>query len=138
MPVTDIRQFFSKPYNWLLICSLILVAWPFSGGNVALHVADTYFVMSAAYFFIPIGLLILVLWLLYRITDRLMFSKILSYTSIGLVYCFFSVLFWVWLADSTRSLVSTELAMVSAVYILLAAQLVFIFNLLLGVIKGKR
>ncbi|WP_295129198.1 hypothetical protein [uncultured Chitinophaga sp.] len=138
MPLNSIRKFFSKPYNWLLICSLILVAWPFSGNNVAVHFADTYFVLSAGYFFIPIAILIIVLWLMYRLTNRLMFSKILSYASIFMVFCFFGILFSVWLVDSMRILINPELAVLFSIYLLLAAQLVFILNLLLGVIKGKR
>ena len=101
MSVTTIRKFFSKPYNWLLLCSLMLIAWPLGGRDIAIQVAGTYFVMAASYFFIPIALLIIVLWLMYRLTDRLMFSKQLSYASILLVCCFFGLLFCVWLADHT-------------------------------------
>ena len=71
------RKFRERPYNLLLLSAiLILIASFFSfEQTLDIHLHDTYFVITLRQIFRYATIALLVLWVLYKLTNRSKFSK---------------------------------------------------------------
>lgn len=135
------RNFFSKPHNWLLLPALIvLLTAVFDQRSVDLQIADTYFIMPSYYLYIPVAFFFIIAWLLYRTTDQYLYSKALSWVTIGMMLLSFALICLLRLLPQPEAQEAAYLTIIGiAVGTLpLLAQLVFIANILLGVIKKQR
>ena len=151
-------KFKAKPYNFLLITGLIffISSFFFKGENnvIDIHLHDTYFIIAHTHIFWLIGLISIISWILYLITNRLMYSKkliwihtiitILTLTLIGLALCFIE-----YKKDTPRRYSdfsnfnfpfyeTTEKAFGVILFILLCGQIFYIANFILGLIKSLR
>ena len=71
-----------RPYHLALIMAgiLLLAGLVLRKQSVDLHFHDTYFVLSSALFiFIPLSIFFIILWLLYHLSQALLFSKLLTW-----------------------------------------------------------
>jgi heme/copper-type cytochrome/quinol oxidase subunit 1 len=75
-----IRQ---RPYSLLLLKGLVFVVTSFfllkSGNEVDIHFHDTYYVIGHAHVFRLLATLALVLWTLYLLTFKMLYSKMLTW-----------------------------------------------------------
>jgi hypothetical protein len=82
-----------KPYNLLLLTAIFSFIAGLSQMNVLIdiHLHDTFFVLPLAYFIWSFSLILIILWLLYRATEKILFSKKLSFVHIisTIVCCLF-------------------------------------------------
>lgn len=67
----------SRPYNLLLIATIILLCASLLVLNETLdiHLHDTYYIIPTAYAFWGIVLFLILLWVVYMVTNRWLFSK---------------------------------------------------------------
>ncbi len=146
-----------KPYNLLLLTGFILVLISFfvlkQNNTVDIHLHDTYFVVAYTHIFWLLASIALVLWKVYLLTKKLLYSTSLIWVHVVitiLTLLLFAVTFF-WddgfVNPATRryydysnwnSLTHTSgVAKVSAITIrvLIFVQLVFIINFISGLIK---
>lgn len=86
-------QINQKPFNLLLLTAILSFLAGLSQINVLIdiHLHDTFFVLPLAYFIWSFSLILIILWLLYRATEKMLFSKKLSFVHIisTIVCCLF-------------------------------------------------
>ena len=75
-----------KPYNLLLLTGLIFVLTSFfvlnQNNSVDIHLYDTFFVIAHTHFFWLLASLSLFVWTLYLLTNKILFSKALTWTHV--------------------------------------------------------
>lgn len=71
----------ARPYQLLLFAAaILLMAAPFMGGyTIDMHLYDTYYVIAGTHVFMAMAVLLLLLWLIYLLTHRLLFSRWLAW-----------------------------------------------------------
>jgi cytochrome c oxidase subunit 1 len=152
-------DFRKRPYHLLLLTALIILMASFFASNETLdiHLHDTYFIIALTNLFAGISVLLLILWLLYLFTSRLLFSNMLTWihilsTTIAflllVVFSFYSNYYYEGLAGMPRRYpdydhwrqLSSYNHLTTAVYIIFLViclgVLVFVVNLFVGVIKA--
>lgn len=80
-------NFKRRPYHLLLLTAILFFIATFFVNNQALdmHLHDTYFIISLPHLFWLIIILLLIFWMLYLFTKRILFSKVLTWTHIVLL-----------------------------------------------------
>ena len=71
---------FSKPYNLFLpAATLFFILYIFNTtSHFYIHLRDTYYVISSKHFILLPAIIMLLFWLLYVLTSKILFSKVLS------------------------------------------------------------
>ncbi|MEO8769891.1 MAG: hypothetical protein ABI402_07395 [Ferruginibacter sp.] len=74
----------NKPYTTLLIlaCIFLLLSFFMTRQSLDIHLHDTYFIIGFKHIFWFFTLLTLVIWIMYKITNHFLFSKILTWIHI--------------------------------------------------------
>jgi len=153
-------KFKEKPYNLLLLTAILLfIAGLFSGNfpiDILLH--DTYFVLPITYLLWFPSLVLAFFWLLYLLTKRFLFSKVLTWTHIILtitcsvfihVIPYLSAYSSAGLAGAPRRYYDNGIFNKYKVFsnmntiilltflILVLGQLIYFINLIIGIYKRK-
>lgn len=143
-------QLVTKPYHLLGVTALLILilSFFFANQSLDLHVHATYFVLTASAFFKIMAVFLFVSWLLYRVTRKLLFSRMLSWTHISttLLATFVIVamvirFIRIFKERNHDSLVSfrqsqnTNQIIVTAASIFIVVQLLFVTNIVAGLIK---
>src|SRR4051812_21890293 len=70
-----------RPYNLFPIASIIVLisSFPAFGTTVDIYLHDTYFIFASADLLWGITGLLLILWTVYLLTQRFLFSKVLTW-----------------------------------------------------------
>lgn len=138
------------PYRLLVFTSLMLafISMLFSGETVDIHLHDTYYIISIAQIFKVLSFLLLLLWLLYKLTSKLLLSRLLSRAHIILTIITLVLItvipFWYGMIY-TRGKVAGRLnyeqfniansAITLLILVLVAEQIIFFTNLFGGLLK---
>jgi len=153
-------KFKERPYNLLLLTAILLfIAGLFSGNfpiDILLH--DTYFVLPITYLLWFPSFVLAFFWLLYLLTKRFLFSKVLMWTHITLtIICsvfihvipYLSVYSSAGLAGAPRRYYDNDISNKYRVFnnmntiilltliVLLLGQLIYFVNLIIGFYKRK-
>jgi heme/copper-type cytochrome/quinol oxidase subunit 1 len=88
-------NFKERPYNLIIFTAFVVLAASFFAFNqtVDIHLHDTYFVITLTHLLWAISTLLLILWTLYILLHRLLFSRFLMW--INIVLTIMGVLFLV-------------------------------------------
>lgn len=132
-------------YHLLFITAVLLILLSLfiaETNTLDLHLADTYLVLSGVLILRTLALFLLLLWLLYRFTQNFLFSHILSglhiVVTLAAAVCVTFFLFY-YAAYARKDIVTrgTSLRLILPLFIIstLLSQLLYIINLLLGVIR---
>ena len=138
---------FSKPYVLLLITAVVLLLLSIfpNDRTIDIHLHDTVFIIAGSHIYGALGILLLFFWFTYSFIYKILFSKILVWIHIISTILFFIFLVIIPFAESSNmprnhhaffyflSRIATGFSIV-AVF----AQLVFLFNILAGLVKNKR
>jgi cytochrome c oxidase subunit 1 len=146
-----------KPYNLLLWTGLILVLTSFfilkQNNSVDIHLHDTYFVIAHTHVFWLLAMLALFVWTLYLLTNRILYSKALTWThvivTILTLLLFALTLFFgdsfmnptprryydysIW--NSFDNYTTFTKAIGITIFVLLLGQFIFVINLIAGLFK---
>jgi hypothetical protein len=136
-------------YNSILIMALGLVLLSFLVPlqTIDLHFHDTYLVMSPLYFYLPIAVLLIVIWLFHYWTAKMVWSNTLSWLHIVLTLVTMVVIcilpFSINLLDTSipwndfASFSEKQYFFGISILAFIIAQLVFAINLVVGLVKKK-
>jgi heme/copper-type cytochrome/quinol oxidase subunit 1 len=72
-------------YHLLLLTGLLLVVTSFllnQNRTIDIHVHDTYYVITQGHFFIFLAIIVWVLWILYMVTNKVLYSKSLTWVHV--------------------------------------------------------
>ncbi|MEO7313717.1 MAG: hypothetical protein ABIW47_00920 [Ginsengibacter sp.] len=71
-----------RPYHLLLLTAILILIASFFALNKSLdiHLHDTYFIIALPHIFRGTTIMLLVLWMLYLLTQSILFSKILTWS----------------------------------------------------------
>ena len=71
------RRLTHEPYSLFFLTGIVLFILSFFmwGQSLDLHIHDTYFVIAANYFIWTIALIFFLAWGLYKLTDRILWTK---------------------------------------------------------------
>lgn len=149
-------QLKQSPYHLLLLTGLVLVLTSFfinQNRTIDIHVNDTYYVITQGHVFIFSAFIISVLWALYLVTRKILYSKSLTWihiivTLVTLLFLFFLLNFGsnILNPSSRRYLDANNRTTFNMheqytrwnVYIMIAlifGQVTFILNLIIGIVK---
>jgi hypothetical protein len=150
---TIIRRRFKLPQDLLLLTAvLLLISSFFLGDNVIdIHLHDTLFVISTSYFTRGVAIIILFVWILYKLTNRFLWKSYLSWihvlTTIFIVVLFVTAEFWhpIILPPIKREFSSWQTLQedqnramkvyLPIIILFVGGQLTYIVNLLTGFVK---
>lgn len=146
-------QIVSRPFQLLLAFAILLILSSFLAGRGTLdiHLSDTYYVLDGVFIIRAMAMLLLLDWLLYRVTYKFLFSRALTWFHV-LITIALVVIVVVFLFSEGRphprryfDYNYTDISDVSGknvinfipgfIILLLLAQLLYIINLLLGVLR---
>ena len=145
-----------KPYDLFLVTALGLFVSSFFSFSQTLdiHLHDTYYVISANYFFWTFALIFFVGWAIYKLTNRFLLTKYLTWVHIILTLIVLAILMTITLwhdliippikneavsfATLTKESRLQTIIALSITTIFIAGQIAYIINLLGGLIKRKR
>jgi heme/copper-type cytochrome/quinol oxidase subunit 1 len=145
-----------SPYHLLLLTGLVLVLISFfldQSKTVDIHVHDTYYVIAQGHVFIFFAFIVLVLWFLYLLTKKFLYSKSLTWTHV--IITLFPLLFLLFLLNFGSDIINPrprcyldysnwnkfnaynrDMRWISYITIaLLLGQIIFIVNLIIGIVK---
>jgi hypothetical protein len=148
-----------RPYYLLLFTALafifisLFVANNTNGVDIQFH--DTYYILALTHFFWLLAIIALLVWTLYLLTNRILFSKVLTWTHVILTIFtlafFASPLFFAgslgksatphfydynsWHSLTTNSTFTNAIAI--AILVLLSGQIIFIINVIAGLFKRQ-
>jgi heme/copper-type cytochrome/quinol oxidase subunit 1 len=149
-----------RPYNLLLLTGLVLLLASFfvlnKNNATAIDLHDTYFVIAHIHSFQLLALVVLIIWTLYLLSNKILYSKVLTWihtiiTAVMLILFAIAVCFSDFLIDSTtqrhsdytnRSSYNTYETYNTVIAIILSmlffGQTIFIINLIAGLFKWKK
>ncbi len=132
-------------YNILFVTAILLILLSLfiaETNTLDLHLTDTYLVLSGVLILRALALFLILLWLLYRFTQNILFSRILTglhivVTLVTTVCVTFFLFYYGAYARGHIETRGTPLRLTLPLFIIsaLLSQLLYIINLLLGVIR---
>ena len=135
-----------KPYSLLIITAiLLLIAALFStNSTVNIHVHATYLMIPLPFFASMPSMLLAILWLLYVLTKKYLYSKKLSWIHvlISIIASLFVIVLpyvatYIYAEPEHYKIFSTLTEnILTALVILIIAQLLYFVNLCIGLSKG--
>jgi hypothetical protein len=86
--------FIYRPYNFFLLTSALLLLGSvfIPGQTLDMHLHDTYYVFPAVYLFWTIALAFLLAWTVYKLTNRFLLTKFLTWFHIVTTLIFLIIL----------------------------------------------
>jgi cytochrome c oxidase subunit I len=150
-----LKKILLKPHHYLLIYAIGLLLFSFTNPSsnkaIDIHLHDTYFVIAFQHIFYALSLFLIFLWVLYHLLNRYFFSKALSSIHIiGTLACVVTFIilhfssinnmpsrfidFSQW--ESFREYNTTAKWYQYGTLSFIILQILFLFNLILGVIKS--
>jgi len=145
----------SRPYHLLLFAGILFVLLSFFTGQndtTDIHLHDTYLVIGHAQILWFFAFLALLIWFIYTIINRFLYSRTLAWIHIVITLIALSLLAWTVLfkfnamagaprryEDWSAFDAYTKFNQVITTFVLIAmfAQLLFLLNFLIGVFKSK-
>lgn len=146
-----------KPFHLFLITGIIFLLISFfilkDNNVIDIHIHDTYFVIASEYLFGLLAILSLFFWLLYLVTNKMLFSKALMWAHVMITlsgFIIFASDLYLGTAFSNlkprryydlSSSVSfgyfhqSSKVLSTALIVLLFGQLIFLINLITGLFK---
>jgi cytochrome c oxidase subunit I len=144
-------NFFSRPYHLLVVAGvLFLPALVFTGNRTMdIHLHDTYYIISPLFLFLSAAVILLLLWGVYRLLDRFLLSKFLTWlhtiitvfaavlllVNVFQIYSFSNSGFSSW--TSFNQIQNTNQLLVFALLVSGIAQLLFVINIVGGILKMR-
>jgi heme/copper-type cytochrome/quinol oxidase subunit 1 len=145
-------QLSSKPYHLLGLFGLLVFLFSFfsnNSGTVDLHIHDTVFIISIPHILKALAMVLLFFWLIYNFTIKILFSKAITW-----IHIIGTLLFTFYIAALNYNIQNTNVTDRSGwttfeqisdvnfivsilILIFLICQLLFIFNIIAGLIKSK-
>ena len=141
---------FLKPYNFLVVFAIIIffISFFLTQDTVDFHLHDTMYVMSLPHIFWLLAILILFFALVYKLTNRFLLSKYLSWIHIilTLLSLLAILLYPIWAYRSHSTFIDGSFERFIAMNRLLSwfaglfafAQLLLLINIIAGLIKLQR
>lgn len=73
-----------RPYNLILLTAIVILITSFFASDevIDFHFHDTYFILPSAYLFLATTGWLLLFWILYMLTHRFLFSKVLTWAHV--------------------------------------------------------
>lgn len=157
--LTFLQKLRTKPHNLLLFACAVLILLSFvekENNSFDFHLHDTYFVVGAFFFHWLLAIVTWVLWLLYIPIKKCLYSATLTWVhviaSVSVILLFGFILshpptpaahhFVDYsrrdLFDRPNNLTGLAKTLIILILVLLLAQLVFITNIVWGLIKRKK
>ena len=146
--------FIDRPYDFFLLTSaLLLLGSVFMlGQTLDVHLHDTYYVFPAVYLFWTIALAFLLAWTVYKLTNRFLLTKILTWFHVVTTLIFLIILMTanLWRDNpipangepldfekffESRQKTNTIVAAISILF--LAGQIGYFINLLAGLFRRR-
>jgi heme/copper-type cytochrome/quinol oxidase subunit 1 len=148
-----------KPYSLLLWTGLFLVLTSFfilkQNNSVDIHLHDTYFVIAHTHVFWLLAIVALIVWILYLLTNKILYSKALTWTHIIITMltlllfalnlffdnCFINPVprryydYSNW--NSFNNYTTLTKAIGISIFVLLLGQFIFVINFIMGLFKRK-
>jgi hypothetical protein len=144
-------RLFTPLYRLFVWAAIILLTASFftSRQTLDVHLHDTFYILDLSDLFRATAFSLFLLWLLYEVNRRLLYSrKFIGFhvvtTLLGLAF-FFGTAWWnhkllrdrtTMSLDDMPSTILWERLVSFSILLLLAAQVVFILNIVIGLIKG--
>lgn len=145
-----------SPYHLLLLTGLVLVVTSFlinQSRTIDIHVHDTYYVIAQGHVFIFLAFIVWVLWALYLVTRKILYSK--SLTWVHVIITLVTLLFLLFLLNfggdilnprprryldysnwTTFNRYEQNTRWIAYIMIaLLFGQITFVVNLIVGIVK---
>ena len=150
-------QIKQKPYHLFLWTGLVLVLTSFfvlkQNNSFDIHIHDTYFVIANTHLFWFLAILALFVWTLYLLTNKILYSKVLTWTHVIItiltLLLFALTLFFgdsfmnptprryydysTW--NSFDNYTTFTKAIGITIFVLLLGQFIFVINFIVGLFK---
>lgn len=139
------------PYHLFGVATLLLLCAIFSSdlkklGFFDLHLYDTYFIVSTIHLFIYLAILLFVFWMIYVLTSKILLSRILTWLHIVVTIILAAIIIFIIYAPNKAfnnspdfrqwsSYPSQSRAIAIVILLWLSGQLLFLVNLVGGVLK---
>lgn len=134
-----------RSFHLLLICAILLILLSLfiaENKTLDLHLTDTYLVLSGVHILRTLALFLILVWLLYRFTQSFLFSAILArlhifITLMATVCITFFLFYHAAQLKGAIDITGTGFRLIIPVFIVstILSQLLYIINLLLGVLR---
>jgi hypothetical protein len=149
------RIFLQHPHNLLLLTAsaLFVISFFYIGKTTDIHLHDTKFVFPMQFFIWGLTFFLLSVWVLYKVTNRFLFAKYMTWTHVVLTIISLTLFIILWamedklLPSTNNEAVSFETFQnynksVTKFYLPIAVvfaigQICYIVNLAMGLIKRK-
>lgn len=143
----------SPPYRLFILAALALLVASFftADQTVDVHLHDTYFVFDLPSLLWAMSFGLFLLWLLYEVNKRLLYSQQLTRVHVGLTLVGLAVALGValWInkrlnnrsplsLDDAYSFLWLERTLWFSILLLVAAQLIFVVNLVIGLMRAMK
>lgn len=145
-------NFFGKPYNILVPMMIALLVFSLFTMNtvVDIHLHDTFIVLSWSYIFWLFTICLLVIFLLYKATYKILYSRFLSWMHIIATILTIAafLLSDIWIYDAGHTFFTSPLSnktveqwvylskvLEATLLAVIATQFIYLINLIIGIIK---
>jgi hypothetical protein len=140
----------SQPFNLFLVTAILLLVFSFMtrGQSIDIHIHDTLFVISTILFIWALGITLLLIWAIYKLTSKFLWARFLTWFHVAITIFVLLVLltenFWhdklippikgdIVSFDTFQTFTGQEKKIILPLIILfLAGQLAFILNVIGG------
>lgn len=143
-----------RPFNLLLIIGIVIAVLSLfklnSRSTFDIHVHDTYYVIHTTLILLALSIFAVLMWLLYIVTNRILYSKVLTWAHVLFSVSTLSVLVWAvffgynifdpssrryidnhnWTSFNSFQTYSKAITMIS--FIVVVGQLFYLINLIAG------
>ncbi|HEX8315730.1 MAG TPA: hypothetical protein VF609_12090 [Flavisolibacter sp.] len=140
-----IRRLFVPLYNCFGTAGFVLLGLSFlqHRQTIDIHVHDTYYVIGVDFICIVLGCFFLLLWMTYQLFKKRLYASLLTNIHVIVTFVCIALLFVQAYAGTPRRYVdystfsSVNRIIPFVILLLLAAQFLFLFNIIAGLFKRK-